>query len=203
MPMAIGAPVARVSTLIVDADLDMGPYALKTDSIDESSLDNGVVIDGATAKDGTCQSKESTHNYDVSPLFSIVASDNVLSSNPTEIWTYAGILRKIYFPFPRVIRGSTATISFEYRTDSSISDHAHNFYLKTDRGTILWSAVNSKVDTYTPVTVSDVSLTDVSYLYLETTRVSTQGRGYVRNVSVKADATIVQGQMPTSGCEIV
>ena len=203
MPMAIGAPVARVSTLIVDADLDMGPYALKTDTIDESTLDNGVVIDGASAKDGTCQSKESTHNYDVSPLFSIVASDNVLSSNPTEISVAEGVLRKIYFPFPRVITGSTATISFEYRIDLAAQSNMHNFYLKTDRGTILWSALNCSDNTYTPVTVSNVSLTDVSYLYLETTPVYIKGSGYVRNVIVKADATIVQGQMPTSGCEIV
>jgi hypothetical protein len=195
--------IPKVSNLIVDGDLDMRGYALKTDTIDESTLDNGVVIDGARAKDGTCQSKESTHNYDVWPLFSIVASANVLSSNPTETWAGVGVLRKIYFPFPRVIPGSTATISFEYRTSFSAADNAHSFYLKTDSGTILWSAENSTVTTYTPVTVSNVSLTGVAYLYLETTRVSIYGSGYVRNVSVKADATIVQGQAPTSGCKIV
>jgi hypothetical protein len=192
-----------LSNLIVDANLDMGPYALKTDRIEESTSAAGVTIDGALAKDGACASKESTHQYDTSPGFVITASDNTLVEALAEVCNGQGLLRKIYFPFPRVHNGSTATISFEYRTSSSRYDNAHNFYLKTDRGTILWSKESSTVDTYTPVTVSNVSLTDVSYLYLETTRAVNYGVGYVRNVRVKADVTIVQGQMPASGCEIV
>jgi hypothetical protein len=42
---------ARISTLIIDADLDMGVYDLKTDDIKEHTGAHGVDIDGVLLKD--------------------------------------------------------------------------------------------------------------------------------------------------------
>lgn len=44
MPFAIGAPVARMSTMIIDADLNMGPFSVKTDEISEATTGSKVTL---------------------------------------------------------------------------------------------------------------------------------------------------------------
>lgn len=44
MPFAIGAPVARMSTMIIDADLNMGAFTVKTDEISEASPGSKVTL---------------------------------------------------------------------------------------------------------------------------------------------------------------
>jgi len=44
MPFAIGAPVARMSTMIIDGDLNMGPFSVKTDEISEATPGSKVTL---------------------------------------------------------------------------------------------------------------------------------------------------------------
>ena len=50
--------VATLSTLTVDADLDMGAYDVKTDDIKESTATHGVDVDGVLIKDDAINSIE-------------------------------------------------------------------------------------------------------------------------------------------------
>lgn len=42
----------KLSEVTIDSDLDMGTYSIKTNTINERTVGNGVVVDGVICKDG-------------------------------------------------------------------------------------------------------------------------------------------------------
>ena len=52
MGFMIGAPQARITTIVKDGALDLGPHALLTDTVNESTPAHGVIVDSVTIKDG-------------------------------------------------------------------------------------------------------------------------------------------------------
>ena len=53
---SFGAAITPLSKIVVDKELDMGTYPIKTDAINEKTVGNGVFVDGLLIKDGVSNS---------------------------------------------------------------------------------------------------------------------------------------------------
>lgn len=117
MPIAIGAPVARVSTLLVDADLDMGANALKTDTISESTALSGVTLTD-TLKAGEIAEAVGGAGTELPDLQTVIhsclasPSTRVRHSDATshEVTTTAYTLALAYRVPPGYTRGSSVNV---------------------------------------------------------------------------------------------
>ena len=49
---SFGAATMPLSKIVIDKELDMGQYPIKTDTIIEKTAGNGVIVDGVICKDG-------------------------------------------------------------------------------------------------------------------------------------------------------
>lgn len=72
MSVGMTAPAAAISTIIVDANLDMGAYDLKADDIKESTGAAGVDVDGVKMKDSEVITAGAVNN---AALYNKVVSD--------------------------------------------------------------------------------------------------------------------------------
>ena len=53
---SFGAAITPLSKIVVDKELDMGTYPIKTNTINEKTVGNGVFVDGLLIKDGVSNS---------------------------------------------------------------------------------------------------------------------------------------------------
>ena len=152
--VGVSAGAAKVSTLVVDTDLDMASYDLKSDEIKESSAGVGVKVDGVLMKDnaintidavgGSVLPKDASANlrnsYDAEAHHGINdASYHLLK---TFTFTY-GIKGTINVKFDRKANGAYAVYGRVYKNgvalgtaDGGVDQTYQNFSEDIDIGTI-------------------------------------------------------------------
>ena len=77
---SFGAAITPLSKIVVDKELDMGTYPIKTNTINEKTAGNGVFVDGLLIKDGVSNSPYRPQAWPTEEL----AWGDVAASNPVD-----------------------------------------------------------------------------------------------------------------------
>lgn len=205
MPSFFGSPTARLSTLLIDHDLDMGSYQVKSDKINSSTAGAGVDIEGALVIDGYPPSIESRHVYDIYPMFSFKTGTGVIASCLESRWGINKRLFRIYFPYPRTLAGSKINLAFEWKSSSTSYMSEDGPHVVDSVGNTLFLERSYSMPDFKSELLEEIDVSGIRWIDIKT---STQATGdkkgaTIRNVEVRGTVTEENAYFPPGGCEIV